>query len=61
MTKSLKIVFFFFFVQIVGQALVITLEVLLGDKFTNDVKEAYISFFGILTMYMKEGLKSPSY
>lgn len=39
-----------------GQALIDTLEKGLGDKFTPEVKEAYIVFYTIVADNMKEGL-----
>lgn len=42
--------------QVVGQALIGTLEQGLGDAFTPEVKEAYIAFYSVVTKHMKEGL-----
>lgn len=42
--------------QVVGQALIDTLEKGLGDKFTPEVKEAYIVFYTMVADNMKEGL-----
>ena len=42
----------------VGKALILTLEAGLGEKFTPEVKEAYATFYGIVTKNMKEGLNS---
>ena len=42
--------------QVVGQALIETLEKGLGDKFTPEVKEAYIEFYKMVADNMKEGL-----
>lgn len=43
--------------DLVGQALVATLEEGLGDNFTPDVKEAYVTFYQFVTQGMKEGLQ----
>ena len=43
--------------QAVGQALIETLQGGLGEElFTKEVKEAYITFYGMITKNMKEGL-----
>lgn len=42
--------------DVVGQALLATLEGGLGEEFTPEVKEAYVTFYGIVTKTMKEGL-----
>lgn len=39
-----------------GQALIDTLEKGLGDKFTPEVKKAYIVFYKMVADNMKEGL-----
>ncbi len=44
------------FLQAVGQALIATLQGGLGELFTSEVKEAYITFYGIVTKNMKDGL-----
>lgn len=48
---------FQFFMQIVGQALLYTLEGALGNEFTPEVKEAWTSFYAITSAKMKEGLQ----
>lgn len=40
---------------IVGQALIETLEAALGDKFTDDVKAAWVEIYGIISSTMIEG------
>ena len=42
--------------QLVGQALVATLNDALGEDFTADVKEAYVAFYGFVTKVMQQGL-----
>lgn len=44
------------YIQVVGQALIDTLQKGLGDKFTPEVKEAYIVFYTMVADKMKEGL-----
>ena len=43
--------------QLVGQALVATLEDGLKEEFTKEVKEAYIAFYTLVSQAMKEGLQ----
>lgn len=43
--------------QLVGQALVITLEEGLKEEFTKEVKEAYVTFYTLVSQAMKEGLQ----
>ena len=43
-------------VQVVGQALISTLEAGLGAEFTPDVKEAWTTFYQVISNKMKEGL-----
>jgi hemoglobin-like flavoprotein len=40
----------------VGQALIEILQGGLGEDFTKEVKEAYVTFYGMITKSMKEGL-----
>ena len=42
--------------QVVGKALVSTLEEGLGNEFTADVKEAWTSFYHVVSNRMMEGL-----
>ena len=42
--------------QVVGQALIGTLEAGLGAEFTPDVKEAWTTFYQVISNKMKEGL-----
>lgn len=42
--------------QVVGQALISTLEAGLGAEFTPDVKEAWTTFYQVISNRMKEGL-----
>lgn len=39
-----------------GQSLITTLQQGLGEAFTAEVKEAYVSFYGMVTKSMKDGL-----
>mmetsp|Transcript_10147 Transcript_10147/g.14343 ORF Transcript_10147/g.14343 Transcript_10147/m.14343 type:complete len:152 (+) Transcript_10147:105-560(+) len=41
--------------EIVGQALIETLAAAMGDKFTNDVKNAWISVYDVISSTMIEG------
>ena len=44
------------YLQIVGKALMMTLEAWLGERFTPQIKEAYSIFYGMVITHMKEGL-----
>lgn len=46
----------FSLMQVVGQALIGTLQDGLGEEFTKEVKEAYLTFYGMVTKNMKDGL-----
>ena len=50
-----NIVFLLSNVQLVGQALVTTLQDALGEDFTADVQEAYVAFYAFVTKVMQEG------
>ena len=43
--------------QVVGQALIGTLEAGLGTYFTPDVKQAWTAFYQVVSNKMKEGLQ----
>ena len=43
--------------QVVGQALLCTLEQALGNEFTPEVKEAWTSCYALIAAKMKEGLQ----
>ncbi len=49
-----------FTLQLVGKALLATLEEGLGDGFTKEVKDAYIAFYSVVSKGMKEGLSEYS-
>lgn len=43
--------------QLVGKSLLWTLEQGLGKEFTTEVKDAWTTMYGLVSMEMKEGLQ----
>lgn len=52
-----NILFFMFFFQPVGAALLSTLEKGLGENFTSEAREAWTTVYGVVADTMKEGAK----
>jgi len=43
--------------QPVGEALIYTLEMGLKDKFTDEVKEAWVTLYGVVEKFMTQGMQ----
>ena len=53
----ISVYFLLFTLQPVGQALIYTLQKGLEEKFNDEVKEAWVTLYGIVQKFMTQGMQ----